>query len=301
MARVYMNPAGTGVSSDELTAMSGDVLQGKIYQGFDTNDEGGTGTMPNIEHTATGPLVDSVGRDPNSDTQMLYARIPYGYYRESDVASTGYIRIPNARVGSAPASAVKAGQYFTSSEVGWNIQGTLPQLNANNFSKAWSSTAAGVAANLNVKSAKEGWIPNNTLIYNPATGNVTVTPSAGTGNEIIKVVPQLIHQVTVNRTNPYNAGRAAKSVAYIGATNANNSTSPKVACGAGDLIVFGWHRVAGSVSVSVTNADEILKQGLSEQQVRVWKVRSAATVTVSMSVSGASAHYEASVTAIRIY
>ena len=48
MARFYPSGgAGGGVGSDELTATSAHVLSGKKYVGNDTNDDIGTGTMPN--------------------------------------------------------------------------------------------------------------------------------------------------------------------------------------------------------------------------------------------------------------
>lgn len=47
MGRLSVNiGGGGGVSSDEVTAAAAQVLKGKTYVGSDTNDEAGTGTMP---------------------------------------------------------------------------------------------------------------------------------------------------------------------------------------------------------------------------------------------------------------
>ena len=45
---IFTDTGGGGVSSDELNARAAQVLAGRSYVGADTEDEAGTGTMPNI-------------------------------------------------------------------------------------------------------------------------------------------------------------------------------------------------------------------------------------------------------------
>lgn len=45
---IFTGTGGGGVSSDELNARAAQVLAGRSYVGADTEDEAGTGTMPNI-------------------------------------------------------------------------------------------------------------------------------------------------------------------------------------------------------------------------------------------------------------
>lgn len=47
MAKAIIRGSGGGVSSDDLSAEAENVLSGKMYVGSDTDDEAGTGNMPN--------------------------------------------------------------------------------------------------------------------------------------------------------------------------------------------------------------------------------------------------------------
>lgn len=69
------------VSSDELTANTNYVLDGKTYMGIDTDDEAGTGSMPNIASVDYGPSLAVNGDD-------LFCRMTNGAHIEN--AASGY-------------------------------------------------------------------------------------------------------------------------------------------------------------------------------------------------------------------
>lgn len=72
---------GGGVSSDETTVVASQVLAGKTYLGSDTDDEAGTGTMPNIQ------AVDPA-KSLSYDSGLVYARMSNGAHISN--ASSGY-------------------------------------------------------------------------------------------------------------------------------------------------------------------------------------------------------------------
>ena len=72
---------GGGVSSDETTVVASQVLAGKTYLGSDTDDEAGTGTMPNIQ------AVDSA-KSLSYGSGLVYARMSNGAHITN--ASSGY-------------------------------------------------------------------------------------------------------------------------------------------------------------------------------------------------------------------
>lgn len=83
MAEVFLNLGGGGgsVTSDDLTANASNVLSGKTYMGVDTDDEAGTGTMPNIAAIDNGPSLAM-------NNGNLYCRMNYGAHVTN--ASSGY-------------------------------------------------------------------------------------------------------------------------------------------------------------------------------------------------------------------
>lgn len=72
---------GGGVSSDETTVVASQVLTGKTYLGSDTDDEAGTGTMPNIQ------AVDPA-KSISYGSGLAYARMSNGAHITN--ASSGY-------------------------------------------------------------------------------------------------------------------------------------------------------------------------------------------------------------------
>ncbi|WP_125140619.1 hypothetical protein [Clostridium transplantifaecale] len=72
---------GGGVSSDETTVVASQVLAGKTYLGSDTDDEAGTGTMPNIQ------AVDPA-KSLSYGSGLVYARMSNGAHVTN--ASSGY-------------------------------------------------------------------------------------------------------------------------------------------------------------------------------------------------------------------
>ena len=73
---IIMGGGGAATSSDELTATSDLVVEGKSYMGADTDDDKGTGTM--TDHAA---LTDA--SSVAIDGSNYYVRIPNGAYRKN--------------------------------------------------------------------------------------------------------------------------------------------------------------------------------------------------------------------------
>jgi hypothetical protein len=115
---------GGGLGNAKLalaTAEPDDVLDGKKYYAKDKIIK--TGNLP-IQPKTVSPVSYSVG------SGNLNARIPKGAYKDDAGAGYPEVAIP---VGSAPASAVLAGNNFTSAEAGVNVGGSMP--NQGNWEK----------------------------------------------------------------------------------------------------------------------------------------------------------------------
>lgn len=115
---------GGGLGNAKLalaTAEPADVLDGKKYYAKDKTIK--TGNLP-IQPKTVSPVSYSVG------SGSLNARIPKGAYKDDAGAGYPEVAIP---VGSAPASAVLAGNSFTSAEAGVNVGGSMP--NQGNWGK----------------------------------------------------------------------------------------------------------------------------------------------------------------------
>lgn len=108
---------GGGLGNAKLalaTAEPDDVLDGKKY--YAKNKTIKTGNLP-IQPKTVSPVSYSVG------SGNLNARIPKGAYKDDAGAGYPEVAIP---VGSAPASAVLAGNNFTSASAGVNVGGSMP-------------------------------------------------------------------------------------------------------------------------------------------------------------------------------
>lgn len=78
---LFAGGGGGAVGSDDLTATASQVLQGQTYMGNDTDDDIGTGTMPNIASIDNGPSLAVSGDN-------LYCRMNNGAHIQN--ASSGY-------------------------------------------------------------------------------------------------------------------------------------------------------------------------------------------------------------------
>jgi hypothetical protein len=122
---------GGGLGNAKLalaTAEPDDVLDGKKYYAKDKTIK--TGNLP-IQPKTVSPVSYSVG------SGNLNARIPKGAYKDDAGAGYPEVVIP---VGSAPASAVLAGNNFTSAEAGVNVGGSMT--NQGNWSREISPGGA---------------------------------------------------------------------------------------------------------------------------------------------------------------
>lgn len=102
MGKVMINAGGGGggVSSDETNVVASQVLSGKTYLGADTNDEVGTGTMPNIA------AVDTA-KSTSFSNGTLHVRMSNGAHITN--SSSGYpeVTVPGQTKTATPgASAV---------------------------------------------------------------------------------------------------------------------------------------------------------------------------------------------------
>lgn len=82
---IIMGGGGAATSSDELTATSDLVVEGKSYMGADTDDDKGTGTM--TDHAA---LTDA--SSVAIDGSNYYVRIPNGAYRKNSGSGNPEVR-----------------------------------------------------------------------------------------------------------------------------------------------------------------------------------------------------------------
>lgn len=198
--RVFF-PGGGGSgssSSDDTTAIASHVLKGKTYIGADTDDEVGTGTMPDNSTLTSNGTVPGISTDyPNVPTRegtnvspQYHAdtngvnRIsmcpPPGYYPGN---GSSYVNAPASKFGNARASQVLTGKSFTSAN-GLAITGTMPHLTndatimhtSDNTTKVLVGDAIYMPTNSDgVKrfeihyKGEAGYIASNTLLAYPAS------------------------------------------------------------------------------------------------------------------------------------
>lgn len=126
---------GGGIMSDDLTAVAAHVLSGDIYLGSDTDDDVGTGTMPNNNTLTSNGTVPGISEDyPNiptrqgtnlqyntdtNGTNRISICPPKGYY-----SGGSYVNRPASDFGNANKADVLTGKTFTSS-AGLKAAGTL--------------------------------------------------------------------------------------------------------------------------------------------------------------------------------
>ena len=124
MGKIYTSGSGGGgVGSDEVTAKAGEVLSGRTYVGSDTNDEIGTGTMPNQGawngtvarnstvaipagyHSGagkvTGPSMTDVAAKTITPSESVQTAVAAGSYTTGAVTVAA---IPTTHVGSGVAT-----------------------------------------------------------------------------------------------------------------------------------------------------------------------------------------------------
>lgn len=154
---------GGGLGANKLalaTAEPDDVLDGKKY--YAKNKTIKTGNLP-IQPKTVSPVSYSVS------SGNLNARIPKGAYKDDAGAGYPEVVIP---VGSAPASAVLAGNNFTSAEAGVNVGGSMT--NQGNWS--WEISPGGAVT------VPGGYHTGNGMVSAKALKTVTITMADGSGS-----------------------------------------------------------------------------------------------------------------------
>lgn len=168
--------SGSGVSSDEVTAVSSHVLQGKTYVGSDTDDEIGTGTMPN------NPAQNVALNCGQSVT------IPLGYNPGSTITAnslasqTGGVTADDSKVLSSYTywrdGVKRTGNLSVSSVVSFRIA----QYSSYTVIASWANPSRGPWSGLRVM-CKQGGYPSNasdgTLFYEGSGTSGFVTLAGG--------------------------------------------------------------------------------------------------------------------------
>lgn len=107
---IFTGTGGGGVSSDELNARAAQVLAGRSYVGADTEDEVGTGTMPNI---------GGVRRTLHAGESMA---IPQGYH--DGTGAVAAVSLAEQTPGTAAARDILAGK--SAWVDGRRVDGSIP-------------------------------------------------------------------------------------------------------------------------------------------------------------------------------
>lgn len=180
MARFYpIGGSGVGVSSSEVSATSDTVLSGRTYVGADTNDDIGTGTMPDNSTTTSNGTVPGVSSEyptipvresPNlifltdtNGTDRIVMDPVKGYYPGG---GTSYISRPASDFGNAQVNQVLAGSTFTS-QYGLRLPGIIQTVAGGSITPAPWQTSFSTAGRY-------------------VTGDITVPPFTMPAANIIK-------------------------------------------------------------------------------------------------------------------
>ncbi len=179
MGKLIISPGGSGggVSSDELTATLDNVLEGTTVVTSDTDDEIGTGTMPNNSGWSS-----SVGRNDS-------ITIPKGYHDGTGtVAGPTMTDVPGKTItpNTTTQTAISEGQYATgditvvgsSNLTAANIKHGVKIFDATGTYTGEGNAAAGdVRAGKTFSNASGAAITGTLATY---SGTTTVTPTTST-------------------------------------------------------------------------------------------------------------------------
>lgn len=180
---------GGGVFSDEVTANKTHVLSGKTYLGIDTDDEIGTGTMPN-----RGVVTPSLGVNGTYE-------IKEGYYAPGSkvtqsIANNGAI---NGTLNCGQSKSIPAG-YTTGGTVSAN---------------SLSSQTSGTAAASSILSGKTAWVNGSKITGTIASqGAQTITP--GTADKTIATGKYLSGVQTIKGDANLKAANIIKGASIFG-------------------------------------------------------------------------------------
>lgn len=216
--------------------------------------------------------------------------------------------------GNAAASDVISGKTFTSASAGVNASGSLGKLTSSNFSGTRSSTTAGAASNYTVKSTSRGYVDNGTTVNTwSASAYGTIAPAGGNGNVDVNLVPGFYNKITVDRTNAYNAGAAAKAISFnmtdLGRGNVdfyNNPTGTfNIRTGNTDSTLYVIGVRSGDSGSALTfsfggvgNAALIYGQGISTSRVSIYRLTGCGSTITIKQTSGAVSYCDARVVRI---
>lgn len=190
---------GSLVSSDELTANTNYVLDGKTYMGIDTDDEAGTGSMPNIVSIDYGPSLAVSGSN-------LYCRMNNGAHIEN--ASSGYPEVAYSldKVRSA-INYTDASKVLNDTTI-CGMTGTMPNQGT------WNSSV-GINSSVTIP---RGYHSGSGKVSNSVStmGGQTITPSSS-AQTVYCSGKYMTGNITVNGTNIF---RSQSGTGYYGSSTA---------------------------------------------------------------------------------
>lgn len=162
---LFAGGSGGTVNSDDLTATAAHVLKGDTYMGNDTDDEEGTGAMPNIDAVDNGPSLAVSG-------STLNCRMNNGAHIQN--ASSGYpeVAYPLATVRSA-INYTNSAKVLSDTTI-CGLTGTMPNIAALDPMK--SVVLSG--SNLYVRMSPGGHVTNASSGYPEVYGAATSFISA---------------------------------------------------------------------------------------------------------------------------
>lgn len=226
------------VSSDELTANTNYVLEGKTYMGSDTDDEAGTGTMKNVAAIDYGPSLAVSGSN-------LYCRMTNGAHIQN--ASPGYPEVAYSldKVRTA-INYTDANKVLNDTTI-CGMTGTMPNQGT------WDSSV-GVNSSITIPRgyhSGKGKVSNSVATM----GAQTITPSHS--------------KQTINCSGKYMTGNIT-----VNATNIFKSWEGTANTSTNDMFGFGSYSGSTSANLRYYYAD-IYPSGFNYIYMVAWKDTSA--------------------------
>ncbi|MCQ2148561.1 MAG: hypothetical protein MJZ16_13775 [Bacteroidales bacterium] len=222
-----MGFGGNGVYSEDLTAKKDTVLAGSTYVGNDTNDEAGTGTMPDKRNTNA--AFSSMTRNGSN----ISIKVPYGYYD-----STSNILIPSGNFGNAVKTQVLEGKTFTSTDTSATVPSTVV-MTGTMKNKSSGFSASSPSATVNGSLTKSG----NNVVFNLPDGS----DGFYNKNSIIAVPLSKFGNATAAQVRKGNTFTSSAGVAVAG--TADTITARTITPSTADVTLSAGSYLDGNVVV----------------------------------------------------
>lgn len=235
MGKVKFKGSGGGtVYSSDLTANKNNVLVGTTYMGADTDDDMGTGTMPNnasINAQVSGDTVTGINSNyPTVPTRhgtllqwsqttngkkVIDTCPPLGYYPGD---GKGYIYIEAAELGDVEAQYVLVGKHFTSTS-GLYAVGSMPDKRS--FAKTLTMTDNSIIL-------PTGYYSNNLIKIDTSQYMNAYTGAVSVGHDSSKFylrIPKGIYNSATGTGYPEVTAPISSVITSVGVPSASASMS----------------------------------------------------------------------------